>query len=80
LFSKWIHIDESRMPNARELNRLSFEMSLWLPDDLAVEINKRLKNLDNAKSPEGLLVECRKIIQGRDTTLRPEDITFFGVR
>ena len=36
LFSKWIHVDEVAMPNARELNKLSFEMSLWLPDELAV--------------------------------------------
>ena len=78
LFSKWIIIkkDES---NAREMNRLSFEMSLWLPDEVAIEINKRLKNLINARPAEDLLVECRKIIQGTDTKLRPEDITFFGI-
>src|SRR5439155_21204443 len=45
LFSKWIHVDEAAMPNARELNRLSFEISLWLPDELAVEITRRFNNL-----------------------------------
>ena len=80
LFSKWIHIkDEANNPNARELNRLSFEMSLWLPDDVAIEINKRLKNLQSAKPAMDLLIECRKVIQGTDTKLRPEDITFFGI-
>ncbi len=43
LFSKWIHVDENKMPNARDLNRLSFEMSLWLPDELAIEIGRRLR-------------------------------------
>jgi hypothetical protein len=78
LFSKWIHVDESKIPNVRELNRLSFEISLWLPDEVAVEIGRRLKNLQNAKPAQDLLAECRKIIQGKDTKLRPEDITFFG--
>lgn len=79
LFSKWIHIsDEGNHPQARELNRLSFEMSLWLPDDIAIEINKRLKNLQEAKPTMDLLIECRKIIQGSDTRLKPVDLTFFG--
>lgn len=77
LFSKWISLkDESK----RELNRLSFEMSLWLPDDVAVEINKRLKNLDGSKSVQDLIIECRKIIQRNDTKLTPNDITFFGIK
>jgi hypothetical protein len=79
LFSQWVIIkqknDETRF---RELNRLSFEMSLWLPDEIAVEINKRLKNLDTAKPAEALLLDCREIIQGEKSKLRPEDITFFG--
>ena len=78
LFSKWIHVDENKMPNARDLNRLSFEMSLWLPDELAIEIGRRLRNLQDAKPPQDLLVECRKIIQGKDTKVQPGDITFFG--
>jgi len=80
LFSKWLIIkqksDEDRF---RELNRLSFEMSLWLPDEIAVEINKKLKNLGSAKSIQELLIDCRQIIQGDKTKLRPEDITFFGM-
>ncbi len=79
LFSRWIIIkkaeDEVRF---RELNKLSFEMSLWLPDNIAVEINKRLKNLPSAKSPQELLIECRQIIQGNKTILTKDDITFFG--
>ena len=79
LFSKWIHIkDEKNNPNARELNRLSFEMSLWLPDEVAIEINKRLKNLQDAKPAMDLLIECRKVIHGAETKLSPIDITFFG--
>lgn len=77
LFSKWIFLrDESK----RELNRLSFEMSLWLPDDVAIEINKRLKNLDVSKSVQDLIIECRKIIQRNETKLTPNDITFFGIK
>ncbi len=81
LFSQWVIIkqknDETRF---RELNRLSFEMSLWLPDEIAVEINKGLKNLDTAKTPEVLLLDCREIIQGEKSKLRPDDITFFGTK
>jgi len=80
LFSKWLIIKQkSEEDRFRELNRLSFEMSLWLPDEIAVEINKKLKNLGGAKSIEELLVDCRQIIQGEKTKLRPEDITFFGM-
>ena len=79
LFSNWLILKKDEIRN-RELNKLSFEMSLWLPDDVALEINKRLKNLDGARPAEELIVECRKIIQGTDTKLRPEDITFFGIK
>lgn len=79
LFSSWLIIKQDELRN-RQLNKLSFEMSLWLPDDIAFEINKRLKNLGGAKRAEELIVECRKIIQGTDTKLRPEDITFFGTK
>lgn len=75
LFSKWIKVADE---NSRELNKLSFEMSLWLPDEVAIEINKRLKNLNDARPVMNLLIECRKIIQG-DSKMKPEDVTFFGV-
>jgi hypothetical protein len=78
LFSKWIFVKDEKS-NTRELNKLSFEMSLWLPDDMVIEINKRLKNLTDAKPAQDLLVECRKIIQQMDTKVKPGDITFFGV-
>ena len=78
LFSKWIDVEDPIRD--QELNKLSFEISLWLPDELAIEINKRLKNLQDAKPTEDLLIECRKLIQNADTKMDRKLITFFGLK
>jgi hypothetical protein len=78
LFSQWIIIKDTTIPNARVLNKLSLEMSLWLPDEVALEVNKTLKLLKDSKPVQELIIECRKIIHGGKTELKPGDITFFG--
>jgi hypothetical protein len=86
LFSTWVHvkedneeITESEEERYRKLNRLSFEMSLWLPDQLAIEINNMLQW--KGKGWAELLIECRKVIQNTETTeLQPGNITYFNTK
>ena len=78
MFSKWIFLKDDSDKN-RELNQLSFEMSLWLPDNIAIEVNKRLKNKKDSKTVMELIIECRKLLNDGETELKPEEITFFGI-
>lgn len=78
MFSKWIFLKDDTDKN-RELNKLSFEMSLWLPDNIAIEVNKRLKNKEDSKTVMDLIIECRKLLNDGKTELKPEEITFFGL-
>jgi hypothetical protein len=78
MFSKWIVLKDDTDKN-RELNKLSFEMSLWLPDNIAIEVNKRLRNAKDSKTVMDLIIECRKLINDGKTDLKPEEITFFGL-
>ena len=57
-----------------KLNQLSYEMSLWLPDDIYNELSKTLQNVPDAKNPKEVLIAIRKIYHGVDDTLRAETI------
>ena len=73
LFAEWID-----WPNERkELNRLTWEATLWLPDKLAKEVNKRLVNAPEAKNIKEILVSIKGLIQGRKSSLNPADIVHF---
>lgn len=73
LFAEWI----SEPQNNKELNRLTWEATLWLPDKLASEVNQRLKNAEDAKDLREILVEVKTLIQGRSSKLDPQKIVFF---
>ena len=76
LFAEWT--DKPAEP--KELNRLTWEATLWLPDDLAKEVNKRLANAPDAKDIKEILVDIRGLIQGRKSSLNPADIVHFPKR
>jgi hypothetical protein len=73
LFAEWVE----RPTTLRELNRLTWEATLWLPDELAREVNNRLANAEGAKNIKEILVDIKGLIQGRKSSLNPSDIVHF---
>lgn len=56
------------------LNKLSFQASLWLPSELAIELGKRLQNKPDAKTPFELILIARRLLIG-DSSITVSDIT-----
>ena len=50
---------------ARELNKLAWELSLWLPANLVIDLANCLAPSENPKHPKEILVEVRKISSSR---------------
>jgi hypothetical protein len=59
------------------LNRLSFQASLWLPPELAIELSKRLQNKPDAKNSWELILFARRMLTG-DSSIGMEHVTFWG--
>jgi hypothetical protein len=59
------------------LNRLSFQASLWLPADLAIELSKRLQHKPDAKTSWELILFARRLLTG-NSALGVEHVTFWG--
>jgi hypothetical protein len=59
------------------LNKLSLRSSLWLPQDLALEIAKRLQNKPDALSPFELTLLARRKLTD-DSSLTAEHVTIWG--
>jgi hypothetical protein len=74
LFAAW-GIDRSAQE--RELNRLAWEATLWLPDDLATEVNKRLANRPDAKGMKEIIVDIKGLMQGRKSKMKGTDIVHY---
>lgn len=60
------------------LNKLSFQASLWLPSDLAIQLSKRLQNQPDAKSPFELILLARQLLTD-DASLQLNDVTYWKV-
>ena len=60
-----------------KLNKLSFQASLWLPSELAIEISKRLQNQRDAKSPFELILIARRLLIA-DSSIGVEHVTIWG--
>ena len=73
LFSEWIH----ELPEKKELNRLAWEATLWLPDDLATEVNKRLANKPGARDLREILVEIKGLIHKQKSEMKWPDIVYY---
>ncbi len=73
LFAEWIDNPKER----KDLNRLAWEATLWLPDNLAKEVNKRLANEPEAKKTKEILVSIKELIQGHKSSLNPAEIVHF---
>ncbi len=58
------------------LNKLSFQASLWLPSELAIELGKRLQNKSDAKSQFEIILIARRLLIG-DASLSLGDVTWW---
>jgi hypothetical protein len=58
------------------LNKLSFQATLWLPPELAIELSKRLQNASGAKSPFEIILLARRLLTD-DASLEPGHVTFW---
>ncbi len=73
LFAEWI----DKPKDTKKLNQLTWEATLWLPDKLAEEVNKRLANSAESVDIKQILVDVKKHIHGHKSTLDPTLIVHF---
>lgn len=73
LFAEWI----ASPIEHKDLNRLTWEATLWLPDNIALEVNKRLANEPDAKDMKEILVDIKGLIHGRKSKMNPMDIVHY---
>jgi hypothetical protein len=59
------------------INTLSFKATLWLPEPLSIELNKRLQNRPDAKSIFEILLFAREQLVEK-SSLTPEFVTYWG--
>jgi len=72
LFAKWIKkpvLESGDDDHREELNRLTWEILLWIPDEkLVSEIMARLNNSENAKDIKEILLKVRTLMMEKKTT------------
>lgn len=73
LFAEWLDNPKEK----KDLNHLAWEVTLWLPDNIAKEVNKRLANASDAKDLKEILVDVKGLIHGRKSTINPMDIVHY---
>lgn len=76
LFAAWT----AKPINVEKMNKLLWEANLWLPDKLAKKINDRIMNTPQAPDVRKLLLEIKKILQNKASTLEWEEIPYFDER
>jgi len=72
LFAEWA----SPTPDRKVLNRLSWEVSLWLPSSIVKDVTKRLANASDAREVKDILVDVRKHLAPGDD-IAAHDIVHF---
>lgn len=87
LFAKWIRYPEGEVDKLtekekldywEELNRMSFEISLWIKDVNTINaIMHRLQNKTDAKNIRDVVGEVRKLILGKTDNFNAQEITLW---
>jgi hypothetical protein len=76
LLSSWLKTGTDR----DELNRLSFEAFLWLPEDIAQDLSKTLAHKPDAPSVRDLIIKTRQHLLGSQDSLVPNNVIVFPDR
>jgi len=74
LFAEW----QSKPVEKKRLNQLTWEATLWLPENVARDLCATLNLQPNAKTVKDLLIEVRKILKGKEDGLTPGSVIDFG--
>jgi hypothetical protein len=75
LLSTWLASGESQ--DKIRLNKIAWELSLWLPSDLVREMTNCLSQEEGAPDPVELLIAVRKLLQDRGDNLKSDEILHF---
>lgn len=85
LLATWISKLENETPKDKslrfkKLNQLSFELALWIPDEILLkELMKRLSNDPEAQDIKDILLYCRELIQDRkNKDIKAGDLVHFS--
>jgi hypothetical protein len=73
LLSEWLSFPEKQS----KLNKLTFKAFLWLPDEIASNLSKLLSHENNAPDVRDTLIEIRKYLLNKNTTLKADEIIIF---
>ena len=68
----------TEVSDIKRLQKLVWEATLWLPDELAIDFNNMF--MRKGKTPKEILVAIKSHLWGKETTLRPEDIINFELQ
>ncbi len=81
MFSIWhqgSHSKQKLTPDDyKKLNKLAWECTFWLSDDIIQDINNRLQNVHGAKDLKEILVDVRKYLNPKKTRIDWQRITHF---
>lgn len=75
--ANWI-AHPTEVKDIKELQKLVWEATLWLPDDLAKDFNDMLTHKE--KTAKEMLVSVKSHIWQQETKLKPDDIVHFELR
>ena len=73
LLSEWL----SHPSDPTRLNRLTFEAFLWLPQDIAEDLSKRLANQPGAPDVRTLIGQVRKHLLGKSDLFDAQKVNIF---
>lgn len=74
-FAEWTHI---RGSDTKRLNQLLWELSIYLPSDLVLELNLLSKGSPDAKTAPALIVAARDYLLGGKDPVDAGSITHFN--
>jgi len=74
-FAEWTHVRDG---DTKRLNQLLWELSIYLPSDLVVELNLLSKGSPNAKSAPELIVAARDYLMGGQDPVDAKAIAHFN--
>jgi hypothetical protein len=77
LFAKWAAPGQLTDERITELNKLSYECSLWLPQKIMDDLHLRLTNSKEAKQLQEILVDVRQYLNPEIELLNWKTIVFW---
>jgi len=73
-FAEWL---KKPKPDFEKFNRLAFEIDLWLPADLVIELTKTTTWQKDSKHFKDILVEARQILHNKNCGLSGDQLVHF---